>query len=285
MLTRRDEVKLMDFGISRILWTKEEKNKPATFQGTPLYMSPEQAGSGETVDQQSDILSLGVVMYELLSGKKPFFGNNVAELIHRIIRVEPVPISKHLPDVSIDLEQIVYRAMEKKKSDRYGSALELAEALLPFIKGEDSVQLDKQDKKKIAYLKRLPFFKHFQYSELMEAIRISSWSFQDRQTRIIREDENDNTIYFLVQGKARLHIRGKMKVLEPGECFGETAVLYKMPRKAAVMAETNCIVMAINANLLKQASEKLQVKFLREFYNKKIMQLVDVNLTMIRAGR
>jgi hypothetical protein len=61
--------------------------------------------------------------------------------------------------------------------------------------------------------------------------------------------------------------------------------LYKMPRKAAVIAETNCIVMAINANLLKQASETLQVKFLREFYNKKILQLVDANLKMIRFGK
>jgi eukaryotic-like serine/threonine-protein kinase len=285
MLTRRDEVKLMDFGISRILRGNEENNKSSSFQGTPLYMSPEQAGSGETVDQQSDIFSLGVVMYELLTGKKPFLGKSVAELIHRISRVEPVPISRHLPDVSLDIEQIVLRAMGKKKSDRYKTTLDLAEALLPFIKGKDSVQLDKQDKKKIEYLKRLPFFKHFQYSELMEVIRISSWSFKDRQTKITREDENDNTIYFLVQGRASLHIRGAIKVLEPGECFGETAVLYKMPRKAAVIAETNCVVMAINANLLKQASEALQVKFLREFYNKKIMQLVDANLTMIRAGR
>jgi len=285
MLTRRDEVKLMDFGISRILQSDKETKENTTLMGTPAYMSPEQAGTGPAIDQQSDIFSLGVVLYELITGKKPFAGSNLYETIYKITKVEPAPISRHQPDVSGDLEYIVHHAIEKKKTNRYKTTLELAEALLPIIKGIDSVQLDKQDKRKITYLKRLPFFKHFQYTELMELTRISSWSFQDRHSKIIGEDENDNNIYFLIQGKAKLYLKGDTKVLEQGECFGETAVLYKMPRKATVTAETNCIVMMINANLLKQATETLQLKFLREFYNKKILQLVDANLQLIRSGR
>jgi CRP-like cAMP-binding protein len=97
-------------------------------------------------------------------------------------------------------------------------------------------------------------------------------------------DLNDNNIYFLIQGRAKLDLKGDTHVIQQGECFGETAVLYKMPRNATVTADSNCIVMAINAHLLKQASEALQVKFLREFYNKKILQLVDANLKLIRAG-
>ena len=122
-------------------------------------------------------------------------------------------------------------------------------------------------------------------SKKMDVIKISSWSFHDRNSWIIKENDADNNIYFLVQGKALLHLKGEVKVLEQGECFGETAILYKMPRKAKVIADTNCVVMAINANLLKQSPDAVQVKFLREFYNIKILQLVDANLRLIRAGK
>ena len=284
MLTPRDEVKLMDFGISRILHKGKEHKENVSILGTPAYMSPEQTGTGPSVDQQSDVFSLGVVLYELLTGKKPFEGKNIYETIYRVTTVEPAPISKYRPDVSSGLEFIVNHAIEKEKAERYQTAKELAEALLPIIKGKDSDLLDKQDKKKIAYLKRLPFFKHFQYNELMEILRISAWSFQERQSQIMGAGTDNANIYFLIQGQANLHLKGHTSVLQQGECFGETAVLYKMPRNAAVTAESNCIVMAINANLLKQASEALQVKFLREFYNKKILQLVDANLKLIRAG-
>ncbi len=285
MLTARDEVKLMDFGISRILKRESKQRKKGVVVGTPAYMSPEQASGAASVDQRSDIFSLGVVLYELLAGKKPFEGKDARETAYRISKIEPAPLKKYIPGIRSGLEYIVQRALEKDKIDRYQSILELAGALLPIIKGKDSSQLDKQDQKKIDYLKRLLFFKHFQYDELMEILRISAWSYLDRHMQITGSDPNDNNIYFLIQGRARLDLKGDTHVLQQGECFGETAVLYKMPRKATVIAESNCVVMAINANLLKQASEALQVKFLREFYNKKILQLVDANLKLIRKAR
>jgi len=284
MLTSRDEVKLMDFGISRILKQESTNKKKGVVVGTPAYMSPEQAAGAASVDQKSDIFSLGVVLYELLAGKKPFEGRDVHETVYRITTVEPAPLGKFLPDISSGLDYILQRTLEKDKIDRYQSILDLAEALLPIIKGKDSSQLDKQEQKKIDYLRRLLFFKHFQYNELMEILRISAWSYLDRGSQIMGSDPNDNKIYFLIQGRAKLDLKGETHFLQQGECFGETAVLYKMPRNATVTANSNCIVMAINANLLKQASEALQVKFLREFYNKKILQLVDANLKLIRAG-
>lgn len=283
MLTQRSEVKLMDFGISRFL--KEEPQDGTKISGTPYYMSPEQANSDIALDHQTDIFSLGVVLYELLTGNRPFEGKNFYETIYKIAHVDPVALREHNPDISPDLEPIVNKAIHRAKDQRFQTAKEFADALLPIIKGKDSRTLDKQDKKKITYLKRLPLFKHFQYSELMDVIKISSWSFHDRDSWIAAEDEDDNNIYFLVQGKASLHLKGEVKVLEKGECFGETAILYKMPRKAKVKADTNCIVMAINANILKQAADAVQVKFLREFYNLKILQLVEANLKLIRAGR
>ncbi len=283
MMTNRGEVKLMDFGISRFL--KEEPQDGTNISGTPHYMSPEQAHANLSLDHRTDIFSLGVVLYELLTGRRPFEGKNFYEAIYKIAHVDPVAIREHLPDIPPDLEGIVKKAINKEKDQRFQTAKEFANALLPVIKGKDSQTLDKQDKNKITYLKRLPLFKHFQDSDLMDVIKISSWSFHDRDSWIVEEDKNDNNIYFLIQGRASLHLKGEVKVLERGECFGETAILYKMPRKAKVKADTNCIVMAINANLLKQASDAVQVKFLREFYNLKILQLVEANLKLIRAGK
>ncbi len=285
MLTRRDEVKLMDFGISRFLKDEENKQVEKKILGTPSYMSPEQGRADSDIDHQSDIFSLGVVLYELLSGKKPFTGNTAFEVINSIIKVDPVEIREYVPDISSDLEFVIKRAINKNKEDRFKSAKEFAEALLPIIKGKDSGVLDKQGKKKIAYLRRLSFFKHFQFSELADVIKISSWSFHDRSSLIVNPDDTDNNIYFLVHGKAFIHLKREVKVLDLGECFGETTILYKMPRHAKVFADTNCVVMSINANILKQAPDVLQVKFLREFYNKKILQLVEANLKLIRSGK
>lgn len=283
MLTKKGEVKLMDFGISRFL--QEDPKDITKTVGTSYYMSPEQAQSDPGLDHQSDIFSLGIVLYELLTGKRPFEGKSFYETIYKIINIDPTAVKEHAPDISPDLELVVNKAISKKKEKRFKTAKEFAEALLPIIKGKDSRALDKQDKKKLDYLKRLPIFKHFQYSDLSDVIKISTWSFHDRNSQIIKKDADDNNIYFLIQGKASLHLKKEVKVLEQGECFGETAILYKMPRKAEVIADTNCVVMTINANILKQASDSIQVKFLREFYNLKILQLVEANLKLIKAGK
>jgi len=283
MLTKKGEVKLMDFGISRFL--QEDPKDITKTVGTSYYMSPEQAQSDPGLDHQSDIFSLGIVLYELLTGKRPFEGKSFYEIIYKTINIDPAALKEHVPDISPDLELVVSKAISKKKEERFQTAKEFAEALLPSIKGKDSRALDKQDKKKLDYLKRLPVFKHFQDSDLSDVIKISTWSFHDRNSKIINKDDDDNNIYFLIQGKALLHLTREVKQLEPGDCFGETAILYKMPRRAEVIANTNCVVMTINANILKQASDSIQVKFLREFYNQKILQLVETNLKLIRAGK
>ncbi len=286
MLTKMGEVKLMDFGISRLL-KEDAKDDTLTLAnpGTPYYMAPEQADPKNILDRQADIFSLGVVLYELLAGKRPFEGENLYQVFYKIVQDEPESIKKYVPDISPDLERIIKKAISKKKKDRFKTTVEFAEALFPIIKGKDSKALDKQDKKKIAYLKRLLFFRHFQFSELKEVIKISSWNFHKSKTWIIEGNERDNNIYLLVQGKALLHLKGEVRALKKGDCFGETAVLYNMHKQAAIMADTDCVILAINANLLKQSKDSIQVKFLKEFYNKKILQLVDANLKLIRAGK
>lgn len=280
MMTEKGEVKLMDFGISRLL--KKTSENRAEIIGSVFYMSPEQTDQRKNLNHQSDIFSLGVVAYQLLTGSRPFEGDTPFQVFSKIINDEPVPILDIFPDISMDVQNIVLKAMRKNIEDRFLSAKEFADALIPVIKGKDSTTLDKKEKKKIDYMKRLLFFRHFQYSDLEEVLRLSSWSFHLKDTWIIENSESDKNIYIIITGKAVVHIGSEMKHLKPGDCFGEAAVLHNIPKNAKLRAETDCVVMAINANILNQADPAIQVKFLKEFYLNKTLQLVDANLKLIQ---
>ncbi|MFH2065146.1 MAG: serine/threonine-protein kinase [Pseudomonadota bacterium] len=282
MLTQTGDVKLMDFGISRLLQDHPEDNLRTS--GSLYYMSPEQTDPSGSLDRQSDIFSLGVVAYHLLTGKRPFHGEDPLQIFYQIIHHDPEPIRSIVPGISEDLQAVIGKAMRKDRKDRFQTAKEFADAILPLIKGSDSKALSTQQKKKISYVKRLLLFRHFQDSDIEEVLHISSWSFHPERTWIIEESKNDRNIYILVLGRASIHINQEVKPLKPGDCFGESAVLHSMPRKAKLWAEKDCVVMSINASLLNQASPEVQVKFLREFYMNKTVQLVEANLRLIQKG-
>jgi len=124
MLLPRGRVKIMDFGIAR-LKVSELKTQTGTRLGTPKYMSPEQIAGGE-VDHRSDIFSLGIVLYEMLTGAELFSGPDVAQIVHNITSFDPPPPSRVNREVPPLLDLVVKRALEKKPRARYQSALEMA---------------------------------------------------------------------------------------------------------------------------------------------------------------
>lgn len=281
MRTHMGEMKLMDFGIARVL--KGGADAGTGDAGSFHYMSPEQADGKKALTRQSDIYSLGVVMYELLTGNRPFTGDNILQLLYRMTHEGPKPIDRWIPDISPELVQIVERSLSVDPEHRYKSAKEFADALLPVIKGKDTITLDREEKKKTASLKKLLFFKHFEYAELGEVIKISTWSVHKENTCIIDADDNDSSIYFIVRGRASIHMGGVKKAFLAGDCLGDSAILYDMPKQASVMTDTTSVVMKINAKLLNQAEDSLQLKFVREFYKVKLRQLVESNLKLIQA--
>src|ERR1700736_2581878 len=127
MLTGDDTVKVTDFGTAKILQFGTT-HQTAQVVGTPSYMSPEQV-KGKAVDGRSDIFSLGVMLYEMVTGEKPFPGQNITTVIYKIVNEEPVPPKQVDPTIHPGISAAVIKALAKEPEARYQSCRELLEDL------------------------------------------------------------------------------------------------------------------------------------------------------------
>ena len=139
LLNGDGQAKVTDFGIARSLDVQQGMTQTGTVLGTSDYIAPEQA-QGQRVDEHTDVYSLGVVLYELLTNEVPFPGENFVAVAMRHINEEPPPIRDKRPDVSPRLEAAVQRAMAKRPEDRFHTMADFCkelEADLGELQGDD----------------------------------------------------------------------------------------------------------------------------------------------------
>jgi len=173
MITKDGHVKITDFGLAKLHENQTQQTVANTLLGTPLYMSPEQA-IGDTIDNRSDIFSLGTICYEMITGTQPFKGDNYASVIQHIINGHVPSPSKLRKDISDRAEMIIMKALSKEPSKRYRTALEMArdieaylgqekilsvkDRLKRIMQGEKDIEEDRcptSEKKKSSYFKRV----------------------------------------------------------------------------------------------------------------------------------
>ena len=170
MVTREGRVKVLDFGLATGLGADAPAAKDATFTataadpiskdghvvGTIPYMAPEQL-RGEVVDARSDLFSLGIILYELAAGHRPFGGDSNADVTSSILRDRPEPLNRVRTDFPADFERIVSRCLEKNPRERAQSALDVNNELRRLRKALDRGESEKPAPEKVASIAVLPF--------------------------------------------------------------------------------------------------------------------------------
>ncbi|MBM4330003.1 MAG: CHASE2 domain-containing protein [Deltaproteobacteria bacterium] len=131
MLAPTGQVKVMDFGIAKL--PTSTLTQTGSILGTPAYMSPEQI-NGQEIDGRSDLFSLGSVLYELLTGTKPFKGETLSALSYQITQGTPLPVSRLNPAIPPSCDEVLLQALAKAQQDRFQSGKDMAEALKKIVK-------------------------------------------------------------------------------------------------------------------------------------------------------
>jgi serine/threonine protein kinase len=273
IVTEGLQPKIMDFGIAR--WqTEDTTSEPGRIYGTAAYMSPEQT-KGLPLDPRTDVFSLGVVTYQLLSGKRPFgdSGYRVVDMMVAIQIEDPPPLSEISAQVDTNLEAVIMKALAKDRENRFRTADELADSLEHYlISPKEEERARDNDSKRNAFksLRGLftTLFYDFSDEELREIISISSDRKYPAHDTIIEEGATDATLYLICQGDVSVRQKWnestkEVKKLGPGECFGEMTFVSKRPRFASIVARTDTRVIAINETRLVDLKRKVAAKLHR----------------------
>ena len=285
LLSDRDDIKISDFGTAKI--SHATHTQIDGFLGSPAYMSPEQINE-ESPSVQSDIYSLGVVMYELLTGKLPFRAENSVSMINKILNEEPVPIETLRPDLPEKLVEIVKRAMHKDPKVRYASWFEMASELANTFPQLERYSHEISSTEKFNKLRSLPFFREFRDAELWEVLRGAVWEVHARDENLLLEGEIGQAFFVIVSGQVKVVKDGKLlNVLKEGDCFGEMAYLSgdRARRSASIISVSDVQLLKIQAAHLESLSEGCQLRFNRVFLRTLIERLTWTSSVLAQFRR
>ncbi|MBN1102096.1 MAG: protein kinase [Deltaproteobacteria bacterium] len=283
LISNRGEAKVADFSIA-MLEGASYTEKSGSLTGSVYYLSPEQLRQ-EKVVPQSDLFSLGVVMYELLTGVKPFMAETDVAVFYKILNDNPAPPREYRAEIPGSLETIVARALEKDPNNRYRSGIEMAADLTSVYDTMKSLDIEISHQERLNALKRMEFFQDFHPGELAEVIESTQWLEYQPDATIIAEGEIDDCFYVLVMGKAIVHKRGNLLAeLKRGDCFGEMAYLGASQRSATIRAATRVVLIKMSASTVKVTSANTRLRFYEAFSRTLIQRLARASELLTDQG-
>ena len=261
MLCDNGEVKVMDFGLA--LNTKKNMNMDSTYingLGSPAYMSPEQI-KGYTLNHQTDLYSLGVMFYQLLTGRLPFRAKNPASLIYKIINTEAVAVNHIRPELPAFVHEIISKAMAKDLYSRYRQGAQLARDLsdAPYqrVKIDPTNNLDVRWKA----LRTMPVLGRLDDIDVWELLRASTWRELRPATRIMREGSEGSSFGFVVEGHIELQNGDRsVMIAARGDIIGAAEWLESELMSERISSATTLdrvIYLEVSPSAFKYATEEL----------------------------
>ncbi len=278
------DVKISDFGAA--LSASSDQTAVAGI-GSPAYMSPQQV-KDHPLNHQSDIFSLGVVMYQLLTGQLPFQGSNNISIIYQITNVEPLPPSALRKGIPPAVDAIVMRAMKKSLEERYPTWDAFSFDLAETFRNEHLEEARERiaDTEKFNTLRGLAFFRGFNDVQLWELLGFSDWQRVKPGTLLMREGQPGDNFCILAAGEVKVTKNAKLlNVLSSGECFGEMAYLNEAAgtRGADVSTLREATVITVPTEALRRASDACRHSFDRAFLRILVerLSLANTRLTSV----
>lgn len=276
LLTKDKDIKIGDFSIAQLVNVDKTKNTIATgFIGSPRYMSPEQIQE-DKVTNQTDIFSMGIVMYEILTGHHPFFSKSFSRLMHMIINVDYPPLANYRTDIPSLLEKIIYRVLQKDPEKRYKKSLYLASDLSLAFDYLAEPKKKVEVKERFNIVESIDFFNVFSEKEIWEIIYACIWQEFEKDTEVIIEGDIDDSFYIIISGEVNIY-KDKVLIgnLKKGDCFGEMSYMGKVKRTATIITKSRVELMKINSTLIEQASTNCQLRFSKIFISTLIKRLSE----------
>lgn len=274
MIAEGTDVRITDFGAA---FLRKSQIVRTAAMGSPHYMSPEQI-AGKELTLRSDMYSLGVVLYELLTGRQPFVSDNLDDLVRRILTMEPAPPSRVRAGLSRQIDRVVLRAMQKKPELRFQTwgefALELSEISRQVV-SPDVVP----ESEKLHALKRVEAFATLSDAELREIAKAAHWSRAKPTDVVVHENDPGTHFFLLATGSAKVMRRERLlNLIDEGEFFGEMAyILGRQQRHATVVATNDLLLAEFKPEALARISLSAQLQLTRGLARNLVERLALAN--------
>ena len=281
MVVSGTNIKVADFGAA---YLKKASETHIDDIGSPYYMSPEMINH-EELGHHSDMFAMGVVLYELFTGQRPFTASALPDLFARILNDQPAAPSTIRPEIGKDIDRIILQMLGKAPAERYPTWADLALDIANI--GRLSVyQKDIPDSDKFTALKKVAMLQRLNDAEIWELVHAGRWSRLPGQKAIVKEGDPGTSLFFVASGQAKVTRQGRLlSVLNTGECFGEMAYIKEggAPRAATVETMGDVVLGEFDPAALEKTSIACQLQLSKALLDTVVDRLAMMNERVARA--